>query len=45
VEKFNVKKLSYLEGSKKYKTGVSKRFASSEKLYDNNDINSACEKI
>jgi hypothetical protein len=45
VEKFNVKKLSYLELSKQYQTGISNRFLTLENLNDSEDINRACENI
>jgi hypothetical protein len=45
VERFNLRKLNYLESRKQYQTEITKRLAASEHFYDSEDINRVWENI
>jgi hypothetical protein len=45
MEWFNLKKLNEIEGTEKYRVGVSNRFASLENLDAEFEVNNVCEAI
>jgi hypothetical protein len=45
VERFNLRKLNDLEVRKQYQIEIANRFAASENVSDDEDINRACESI